>query len=269
MVITTQIIFKFIYIKEYMQVPSISPVAFYISNIPIAYYWLTYVFAFALAFILLYINREKLKIKEEQIYDLLLINLLVILIFARLFHVLFWGISYYLSNPILIPQFWRGGLSFHGGLIGAILATYIYTKKQKLSFFTIADILTLVAVLAHAFQRIVNLINHEIIGAPASSPLCFTYPGIEGCRHMVQIYASLGNFLLFAFLLFIYLKKPKIKPGLIFWLMIFLTGIGRFFLDFIRQDTIYLGLKAGQWLSIPMIIISLYCLKKYYYKKKD
>jgi len=88
----------------------------------------------------------------------------------------------------------------------------------------------------------------------------------QGCRHPVQLYASAGLFILFLFL-FTLKRLNKFRPGFIFWSYLFLISSGRFLLDFIRQDTIYLGLKAGQWLSIPVIAISLYALIKYH--KKD
>ena len=244
----------------------LSPIIFKIGSIQITYYVLVYIAGFIASLLLLLHYKKELKLKTEQCYDLTFYLLVGVTIGARIFHIIFWGLDYYLNEPIKMFYIWQGGLSFHGGLLGALVVGIIYAKKNKIFIVKLADILVLPAVLAHAFQRISNLINQEIVGTITSSKLCMYFNYVDGCRHPVQIYASVGNFILFFVLLFIYLKKPSRKNGLIFWLMIFLTGIGRFTLDFIREDAVYLGLKSGQWLSIPMIIVSAYVLIKYYKK---
>lgn len=244
----------------------LSPIIFKIGSIQITYYVLVYIAGFIASLLLLLHYKKELKLKTEQCYDLTFYLLVGVTIGARIFHIIFWGLDYYLNEPIKMFYIWQGGLSFHGGLLGALVVGIIYAKKNKIFIVKLADILVLPAVLAHAFQRISNLINQEIVGTITSSKLCMYFNYVDGCRHPVQIYASVGNFILFFVLLFIYLKKPSRKKGLIFWLMIFLTGIGRFTLDFIREDALYLGLKSGQWLSIPMIIVGAYVLIKYYKK---
>ncbi|MBS3088563.1 prolipoprotein diacylglyceryl transferase [Candidatus Pacearchaeota archaeon] len=244
----------------------LSPIIFKIGSIQVSYYVLVYIAGFIATLFLLLHYKKELKLKPEQCYNLTFYLLVGVTLCARIFHIFFWGLDYYLKNPIKMIYIWQGGLSFHGGLIGAILVVFFFSKIDKINFFKLADLLSLPAVLAHAFQRISNLINQEIVGTITSSKFCMYFDYFDGCRHPVQIYASIGNFLLFFFLLFLYFKKPSRKLGLIFWLMIFLTGIGRFLLDFIREDAVYLGLKSGQWLSIPMIIIGAYVLIKYYKK---
>jgi len=244
----------------------ISPIIFRIGPIIITYYVLVYISGFIASLFWLLYNKKELNLKSEQCYDLTFFLLIGVTIGARLFHAIFWNFSYFTNDPIKIFYIWQGGLSYHGGLIGAALVGLIYAKKHNIQIAKLADILVLPVALAHAFQRISNFINQEIVGTITASRLCMNFDYYSGCRHPVQLYASAGRFILFSFL--IYLRQlKKFKPGLIFWTYILLSGIGRFTLDFIRQDTHYLALSSGQWLSIPMIILGAYVLIKYY--KKD
>lgn len=244
----------------------LSPIILRIGSIQITYYVLVYISGFIATLLLLLYYKKDLKLKSEQCYDLIIYMLLGVTIGARLFHAIFWNLNYFITTPIKIFYIWQGGLSFHGGLIGAVLVGLIYAKKHKIPMAKLADILVLPVALAHAFQRISNFINQEIVGTITSSKLCMNFNYYQSCRHPVQLYASAGRFILFGFL--VYLKSlKKLKPGLIFWTYILLSGIGRFSLDFIRQDTHYLALSSGQWLSLPMILVGAYILIKYY--KKD
>jgi phosphatidylglycerol---prolipoprotein diacylglyceryl transferase len=243
----------------------ISPIILRIGPIQITYYVLVYVLGFVGALFLLLHFKKDLKLKSEQCYDLTFYLLVGVTAGARLFHAIFWRPNYFLNDPIKLFYIWQGGLSFHGGLVGSALVLYIYTKKNKLSFLKFADVLVLPAALAHAFQRISNFLNQEIVGTVTNLPWCVTFNFYKGCRHPVQIYASAGRFVLFGFL--VYLKSlRKFKPGFVFWVYVLFSGIGRFALDFIREDAVYFGLKSGQWLSIPMIIVGGYVLIKYYPK---
>ena len=243
---------------------NIDPVLISLGSLQIRYYGLVFVIGFIVALYALKnaVRNKILDIEEEKTYDFIFYLLIGIIIGARMFHVIFWGFDYYFSNPLKILYVWQGGLSFHGGLAGAFVVTTYFSKKFKISFWKLADIISVVGALMLGFGRIANLINQEILGTITNKPWCvkFLRADPDNCRHPVQIYAAIGIFGLF----FILLKLKKYKDGFVFWNFVFLTGLGRFFLDFIREDIRYFGLSAGQWLSLIMIIIGFFTLVKYY-----
>jgi phosphatidylglycerol---prolipoprotein diacylglyceryl transferase len=247
-----------------MIAPQINPIILKFANMQLTYYSLVYVAAFlTVLFVLLRAFRKKeLNLSENEIYDLVILLILGTLVGARIFHVLFWNFNYFLSSPMEIIKIWKGGFSFHGGLLGAAISVAVYAKKHKIPFGKLADILVLPIIFFLALGRITNLLNHEIIGT-ISNHWCISFPEIQGCRHPIQLYAAAGRFVLFAFLIYLKTSVKKLPQGFLFWFSILLLGIGRFFLDFIREDAFYAGLKIGQWFSIIMIIVSIYFLKKH------
>ena len=241
---------------------NINPELFSIGSLGIRYYGLIYVLGFIIAFFYLNYQRkkQKLELSKDQIYDLMLYLVIGVVLGARIFEVLFWQPSYYFNNLSQIIAIWNGGMSFHGGLVGAILSVYLFSKKNKISLKKLSDLLIIPATLALALGRIGNLLNSEIYGTVTNVSWCFNFQDAIGCRHPYQIYASLAHFLS----LFILLKmnKKENKEGYLFFLGLFLFGITRFILDFWREDLLYYGLNLGQFFSIPLILISLYYLRK-------
>ena len=241
---------------------NINPELFSIGSLGIRYYGLIYVLGFIIAFFYLNYQRkkQKLELSKDQIYDLMLYLLIGVVLGARIFEVLFWQPNYYFNNLFQIIAIWNGGMSFHGGLVGAILSVYLFSKKNKISLKKLSDLLIIPATLALALGRIGNLLNSEIYGTVTNVSWCFNFQDAIGCRHPYQIYASLAHFLS----LFILLKmnKKENKEGYLFFLGLFLFGITRFILDFWREDLLYYGLNLGQFFSIPLILISLYYLRK-------
>jgi phosphatidylglycerol:prolipoprotein diacylglycerol transferase len=240
----------------------IDPVIFRIGSLQITWYALVYLLGFiSITFTLSKAAKNKdINLKQEEVYDLMTSLLLGMLIGARLFHVIFWDFTYFQANPSEILKIWKGGMSFHGGLLGIFLTAFIYTKKKKISFLKLADIIVVPTTLFLALARITNYINHEILGKITTSKFCVEFPKIEGCRHPVQLYAAAGKFILFFILL--KLKTKKHKSGFIFAVFLTLLGVGRFFLDFLREDMLYLSLSAGQWLSIITTIMGIYLIVK-------
>lgn len=239
-----------------------NPELFSMGNLSVRYYGIIYVLGFILTFFYLDYQRkkQKLELSKDQIYDLMLYLLIGVVLGARIFEVLFWQPNYYFNNLSQIIAIWNGGMSFHGGLVGAILSVYLFSKKNKISLKKLSDLLIIPATLALALGRIGNLLNSEIYGTVTNVSWCFNFQDAIGCRHPYQIYASLAHFLS----LFILLKmnKKENKEGYLFFLGLFLFGITRFILDFWREDLLYYGLNLGQYFSIPLILISLYYLRK-------
>lgn len=254
----------------------IDPVFLKIGNLEIRYYGLIYAIMFTIGLILIIkiseYKKNKLKIKSYQkftkdlIYDYMIYLILGSIITARLFHILFYNILYYLQNPFQILAFWNGGMSIHGGFIGGILATLIFSKIKKINFYDIADIVMIPCALGLAIGRIGNFINQELVGTITNIPWAIKFDNYEGLRHPSQIYEALKNLTIFILLLF--LNQKKRKRGLIFWTFITSYGTLRFLVEFVKDmPIIFLNLKMGQLLSIPMIIIGTYMLFKITKKK--
>ena len=260
-----------------MYTHNINPVLLNLGPVEIRYYGLVYVLGFIFTFFYLkhLIKNKKIKLTKDQLYDYLLYLILAVLIGGRFFHVFVYNFSYYLTHPELIFAIWRGGMSFHGALIGVIFATYLFTKKKtvKSTFYELADRIVIPTSLLLCLGRIVNFINGELFGTPTNLPWGVRFPDPKGghfpdFRHPSQIYESIKNLFIF-FILLAETKIKKRKPGLIFWTFIFLYGTLRFMIEFVRFSYIhYLGLSIGQYLCIMMIIPSAYILIKYYIKPR-
>jgi len=238
---------------------NISPILFSIGPLDIYYYSLVYILGFILTIVFLQLKRKSLNLSKDQVYDLSFYLMLGVIIGSRLYHVIVWEPSYYFANPLKIFYFWEGGMAFHGGLIGGVITSYICKKKYKLSLLKLLDILALPALIALAFGRIANFINAETYGTVTQVPWCVDF-GDNQCRHPVQIYAAIKRSIV-AFIVYI-LGKKRHKPGFIFFVAITLLGLGRFFIDFLREDALYLNLSIGQWSSLAMVIIGLYFIRK-------
>lgn len=246
-----------------MFVHAIDPVLLSLGPLEIRWYGLMYVLAFLVTYY--YVRRQvrkgALDLKEKQLDNLLGIMVIGMIIGARLFEAIFYNPSYYLANPLKILFVWEGGLSFHGGLLGIIIAVAYYIRKHNLRkhnlrFFKIADIFVVPLALGSAFGRLGNFINAELYGKITSLPLGVIFPGVEGARHPTQLYEVAYNVIIF-FILFSFRNKVK-KPGaLLGWFMI-LYAVFRFAVEFIKDMPVYGSLTMGQWLTIPMAIIGLW-----------
>ena len=244
---------------------NLDPFLLQLGSLQIRYYGLVFVLGFVVALFVLQrsIKKGYLLLSKEKEYDLVFYLLVGIIIGARIFHILFWNLEYYLADPLKILFIWQGGLSFHGGLLGAVFSLYIFTRKHHIPFWRTADILTLPAIFVLALGRVANFINQEILGTITQVPWCVKFLRADplNCRHPIQLYAALGRF--FTFFVLLQFNK-KHKDGFIFWMFLFLIGVGRLFLDFLREDLRYLGLSAGQWFSILLILFGGYVLFRFY-----
>lgn len=270
-----------------MIIHNINPVLAKLGPFEIRYYGLVYIVGFIVCyFVLRHLakvsekkNHYALKITKDEVYDFVFYIILGVVIGSRLFEVIVWNPVYYFHHPLKIFAVWEGGMAFHGGLIGVVIAGIYFAKKKKIGFGKIADVLVVPAVFVLALGRITNFINGELVGTladPARIPWCVDFSlisGIEGCRHPVQLYGAIGRFALFGFLLFLYFKSInkesrfyKLKYGFLLWSFIFLVGVGRFFCDFFRVDPRYLGLSMGQYLSLILVVVAVVVFIRYYRK---
>ena len=258
-----------------MFVHNINPVLLEIGVFQIRYYSLAYILGFLFAYFFLRYKARKGLIKgfTEDRLDAFMIYLIIgVIAGARIFTFIFYYPDVLLSNPLEVFMVWQGGMSFHGGLIGAIIAVYFFSRKYKMKFYFLADLLALPALFFLALGRIANFINGELWGTVTNLPWGVKFPHsaphgtpIEDipARHPYQLYAAAKDFFL-VLVLWLATKGKKLKEGLLFWWFVFLYNSTRFLLDFVREEQRFLGISTGQYLSLAFTIISIYFLYKLY-----
>jgi phosphatidylglycerol---prolipoprotein diacylglyceryl transferase len=204
---------------------------------------------------------EVRNLDEEGVDGYAFAAFLAALVGARLFHVFVFELGRYGFDPMAWIAVWRGGLSFHGGLTGVAVATYVFCRRHNVSFYGIADRAVIPIAVTLGFGRIANFINAEMYGTPYDGPFCIDYSNNPymaappaDCRHPVQLYQMLKNWGLAA-ALWVMLRRWRPPPGVVFWSFIGLYGFMRFFLMYIREeDRVWLGLTQSQIFSALMAI---------------
>lgn len=242
-----------------MFVHNINPALMAIGPLEIRYYSLAYVIgAIFTYFMLQKLAKERhIGLSKEDILDFVAYMLLSIVIFSRLFYILIYNLPYYLNNPLEMLAVWHGGLSFHGGLFGAVVFALVYCKKKKLNFWKLADMTVIPVAVCLFLGRIGNFINGEVYGRIASVPWAVKFKDAEGYRHPSQLYEAAKN--LFMFIVLYSIRNKKLKDGVLFWIFIVMYGSLRFFIEFFREPDgiLFLGLSTGQGLSLLMLLIGI------------
>lgn len=251
-------------------VHNLDPIAFSIGPLAIRWYGLMYLIGFVLFLVLGKLRaREPWRdMKSQDVDDLLFYGMIGTIVGGRLGHVLFYGpLSYYLANPLDIFAVWKGGMASHGGIIGVIVAMALFARTRGKSFLRVADFVVPLVPLGLAAGRIGNFINGELWGraADASLPWAVVFPqsGDALARHPSQIYQFLLEGVTLFAILWIYSRKPR-APGTVGSLFLIFYGLLRIAGEVFREpEALYghmpLGLSAGQWLSVPMIVIGVVC----------
>jgi len=264
---------------------NINPVLVSLGPLDIRYYGVVYAIGFLVAYFLLRWAAKNNKIPNLNLEraDIFTIYLVIgAIVGARLLLFVFYSPSTFITDPLEIFKIWNGGMSFHGGLIGAVVAGLLFSKKYKVSFYKLGDFLVIPLAFFLFIGRIANFINAELWGTITNSSLCIDYSQSkyiinppDGCRHPSQLYESAKNLLIFFVLSIIYFKeniKNKLKDGFIFWSFVVMYGILRFIITFWRDDPRFLGLSEGQYLSLAMAvlgIIMLFVITRKHKKSKD
>jgi phosphatidylglycerol:prolipoprotein diacylglycerol transferase len=245
----------------------VSPELVQIGPLAIRWYGLLFASSFLAGFRLMIwvYNKEGL---SAGLVDRLLIFVMVgTVVGARLGHCLFYEPGYYLSNPIEILKFWRGGLASHGAAIGILTAIYLYTRGDfKRSYLWVLDRSVIAIALSGFFIRLGNLFNSEILGKPTDLPWAFVFTRVDMIpRHPAQLYESLAYLGIFILLLLTYRRQQsKIRPGLLFGLFLSCVFGFRFLVEFVKENQspfeAGLVLNMGQLLSIPLVLFGLFML---------
>jgi phosphatidylglycerol:prolipoprotein diacylglycerol transferase len=244
--------------------PNPDPVAFSIGPVHIHWYGLMYVLAFALFLALGRVRVRQPHIAaqgwtKEDLDDMLFYGMLGVVIGGRLGEVLFYRPAHFFAHPLEIFMVWEGGMSFHGGFIGVLIAMALWARKAKRNLFDVYDFIAPLVPLGYAAGRIGNFINAELPGraADASLPWAMAWPG-QGLVHPSPLYQALVDGILVFAILWLYARKPRprLAVGAMYTL---LYGCARFFTEYFRQpdyEVTFGGItiSSGQMLSVPMIV---------------
>ena len=247
-----------------MFINNFDPVAFQILSFEIRWYSLAYIAGIIIGWLLC----KKIFIKNsnvnEKFDDYLTFLIIGIIIGGRLGYVIFYNFNFYVNNFLDILKIWEGGMSFHGGLIGIIIASIIFARKNEQDYFLYLDQVSLVAPIGIFFGRLSNFINSELYGIPTEVPWAVTFIQIDNLsRHPSQLYEAISEgIILFLILLYFRNKNFLNKPGLISGLFLIFYSIFRFFVEFLRVPDQQLGylilnLTMGQIISIIFILIGI------------
>lgn len=247
--------------------PAIDPVLVQIGPFAIRWYALAYIAGIVLGWQIVrrLVQRPGWSMTPEAVDDLLFYATLGIILGGRLGYILFYQPGHYLANPLDILAVWRGGMSFHGGLIGVLLASALFARSRGLSFREVVDALAVVTPIGLFFGRIANFINGELWGRVSDVPWAVVFPhaGPEP-RHPSQLYeAALEGLVLFAVMLW-FARRPYRPESRGTLGGIFLIGyaLARITAEFFREPDAHLGFLAGgltmgQLLSVPMLVVGV------------
>jgi phosphatidylglycerol:prolipoprotein diacylglycerol transferase len=249
------------------------PVAFSIFSLEFRWYSLAYIAGILIG----WVYCKKKLIKDQKILDLfddfITYAILGIIVGGRIGYVLFYNFEYFFNNPIEILFVWNGGMSFHGGLIGVIIASNLFSKLNKVNTFIFLDLVSLSAPIGIFFGRIANFINSELYGTPTEVPWSVKFIAVDNInRHPSQLYeAFLEGIVLFFMLQFILKKNFAKKTGQISCLFLVLYSFFRIITEFFRTPDLHIGylffnLTLGQLISTVFLSIGL---ALYFYLKNE
>lgn len=248
--------------------PEINPVAIQIGALKIHWYGLMYLFGILGAWLLASYRIKKLNLDwtSDELNDLVFYVAIGVIAGGRLGYLLFYDFHAWLSDPLRLIRFWDGGISgmsFHGGLIGVIIALYLYSRKMVRPFWETIDFTAPFIPIGLGLGRIGNFINGELWGRETTMPWGMIFPHVDAIpRHPSQLYELLLEGIILFIILWIYSSKPRPKMA-VSGLFAICYGAFRFGVEFLRQPDANLGfiawgwLTMGQLLSVPMILVGI------------
>jgi phosphatidylglycerol:prolipoprotein diacylglycerol transferase len=246
--------------------PQFDPIAIHLGPLAVRWYGLMYLLAFAQFLVLGRLrtkSRPDLGWDVKDLDDMLFYGVLGVVLGGRLGEVLFYQPGYYFSNPLEIIAVWKGGMSFHGGFLGVLVAMWLFTRKTGKRWLAIMDFVAPLVPLGLGAGRIGNFINAELWGRPTDMPWGMVFPNVDALpRHPSQLYEfALEGLALFA-LLWLFSRKPR-PMGAVSGLFLIGYGTFRFIGEFFRNPDsgifglMTFGISMGQWLSLPMVLAGI------------
>lgn len=239
-----------------MIVHNLSPVAFTIGNLEMHWYGIMYLIGFALGWIL---GRYRASKPDSgwtpvEVDDLLTGVMLGVIIGGRLGYVLFYDLPAYIHHPLEILKIWHGGMSFHGGLLGALAAFIYFAYTRHRSFWQVSDFVSPLVPQAIMWGRLGNFINGELWGKPTDLPWGMVFANSDEIpRHPSQLYEALLEGLILFLILWIYSAKPR-PPGHVSGLFAIGYGVSRILVEFVRVPDAHLGYLAFGWLTMGQVL---------------
>jgi phosphatidylglycerol:prolipoprotein diacylglycerol transferase len=249
----------------YLAYPRIDPIALRLGPLAVRWYGLAYVVGIVVAGVLLYRDsrRRNLGLSADDATELMLFFALGLFAGARLGYALFYDPAGFISEPWRVFAVWTGGMSFHGGLIGAIVGGALWARFRKQPFYPFADLIAAAAPIGLGLGRLANFINGELWGRPTSLPWGMIFPAAGPApRHPSQLYEALLEGVVLFVIMRVLLSR-RVPEGVAFWSFVALYGVIRFSVELTRQPDPQLGflvagLTMGQLLSLPMALVGAY-----------
>ncbi len=254
-----------------MFINNFDPVAIEIFSLEIRWYSLAYIFGIIIGWFLAknYFASKDIREKFDDYITYIIIGLII---GGRLGYVIFYNFGYYINNIVDIFRIWQGGMSFHGGVIGIVIASIIFSKKNNVNIFECLDNVALVSPIGIFCGRVANFINSELYGTVTNVPWAVTFIQVDNLpRHPSQLYEALLEGL-FLFLILIYFRNKFLnKPGVISGLFLIFYSIFRFIIEFYRVPDeqlgyIFLNLSMGQVVSLIFILSGILL---FYFKNEN
>lgn len=253
--------------------PEIDPILIEFGPLAIRWYSLAYIggILFGWWYIRRLAQRPRAPMSPAHIDDFITWAIIGVIAGGRLGYVLFYNLPAYIEEPLAVFRLWDGGMSFHGGALGVVLAVIFFCRKHGLDLMRVADIVAIVSPIGLFAGRLANFINGELWGRPTDVPWAMIFPQDPFAlpRHPSQLYEALGEgLLLFLLLQFLYHKTALAKnaPGVIAGCFFIGYGIARILVEFVREPDAHLGLTAGisrgQMLSVPMFALAAWLIYK-------
>ena len=240
----------------------LDPIAFEIGPLVVRWYALAYLAGFLLGwkYCLKLVSRvPDERPNKEDIDDFLTWAVIAVILGGRFGYVMFYQLDYYMDAPAEIFKIWKGGMSFHGGVIGVMIALFFFSEKRKINLFRLSDVICAAAPIGLFFGRIANFINGELYGKVTSMPWGIEFPGAIGYRHPSQLYEAILEGGVLFFILYILMRMPRMEAGVVSGIFLAGYGVFRALVEFVREPDAQLGMlggviSMGQLLCLPMII---------------
>ena len=238
---------------------NLDPVLFSLGPVTVRWYGVAYVLGFVCAALVIWrvARRWRVRVDADALLTIMFCVIIGVILGGRLGYVLFYGNGYYFSHPLEVFAFNQGGMSFHGGLVGALISGIVAAKLTRIPYLTLADLGCIAAPIGLFFGRCANFVNGELWGAPTDGPLGVVFGGAAGMmpRHPSQLYeAVLEGLVIFCILFALSRKYPPRPQGTFLGAFLVLYGIFRFLIEFVREPDVQLGYLWGGWLTMGQVL---------------
>lgn len=250
--------------------PNIDPVLIEFGPLAIRWYGLAYVAGLILGwrYVRRLVNGPPPVTPGRDVDDFLVWATLGVVLGGRLGYVLFYQPAYYLSHPLAIFQVWAGGMSFHGGLLGVLIALLIFVRRRNIPLLAFGDVIACAAPIGLFFGRLANFINGELFGRETDVPWAMVFPnGGPMARHPSQLYEALMEGVLLFIVLYLLWRQKTVRrrPGVLTGVFLIGYALARSVAEVFRQPDTHIGFllggtTMGQWLSVPMLLVGLYLI---------